>query len=82
MSITMTALQYNILPSFKQLSLVWSKGVYLAKRIEDHFSVMLYQLQSFYVEVYYDNQEGEVEKIYSFNETDNLEPYLPKLNIT
>ena len=75
----MTVIQFNILPSFKQLSLLWSKGVYLAKRIENNFSVMLYQMQSFYVEVYYDEAETEVERIYTFNNTKDLEPYLPEI---
>lgn len=72
----MTLVQFNILPSFTQLSLLWRKGVYVAKRIEDHFSVMLYQLQSFYVEVYYDENETEVEKIYGFSDTEELSQYL------
>ena len=77
----MTVIQYNILPSFKQLALVWSKGVFIAKRFESDFLVMLYQIQSFYVEVYYSRFDNDVEKIYPFNNTDQLEPYLDKLDL-
>ena len=64
-----------------QLSYTCQLGVNISKRAEDDCIVVLYQLNNFYVEVYYKKSTFEIIKIISFHSTVLLEPYLKKMNI-
>ena len=51
-------------------------------RDEGKFKVLLYQLSSFYVEVYYHKEHKEIKKLLPFEDTDLLAPYLNKIDIS
>gem|GEM_PF-933555 len=71
---------------FKMLSLpvqahiVCEQGVLLCERLEDQYLVALYQVEAFYVEVYYRQPDQEIERFRSFHSTDLLEPYLSQIH--
>ena len=64
-----------------QLSYTCQLGVNVSKRAENDCIVVLYQLSTFYVEVYYKRSSFEIIKIISFHSTVLLDPYLKKINI-
>ena len=63
-------------------SLVLQDGVYLATRRQDGFTVLLFAVHSFYVEVYCDLDEAMVGYIRAFSSVDELAPYLSMMDIS
>jgi hypothetical protein len=72
--------KYETKQTKKQLIL--DHGVYIANRIKDQYILLLYQLDSFYAEVYYDYEEKEIGYIRTFHSTDELKPYLRNIDIS
>lgn len=78
----MTLYEFNLLPKEDQRPTLWMEADFVVDRMEGKFTVFLYQLYSFYVEVWYDGNENEIYKTRSFSSTAQLEPYLNKIDIT
>ena len=76
----MTLAQFNQLDYAEKL-LACNDGVCVGGRDEGKFSVLLYQLCAFYVEVYYHKKYSYVSALDGFDDTDRLEPYLRKISI-
>ena len=57
----------------------WDKGIYLASRTKNNYSINLYHLDKFFVEVYYNPEMNYLEKIRSFKSKKCLEVYLDKI---
>jgi hypothetical protein len=72
---------YEALPEAEQLELIQLDGVYIGKRWEKKFSILLYQLEDFYVEVIYRKYRCYVSSIRCFRSTMLLEPYLEQVDI-
>ncbi len=72
---------------FKTLSLPWQAhiicecGVRLAERSDQQVFVELYQIDSFYAEVHYQQSDNEIIKIVSFQDIDYLEPYISTISL-
>ena len=77
----MNMYKFNCLDEVRQIELLWSAGVLIGSRQEGFHKILLYQIDSFYVEVYYQYFQGKMVKIKSFSETDSLDPYLKCINI-
>jgi hypothetical protein len=77
----MTPYQFKALKQQEQYQMVWDKGVYLTNRIVDNNRFILYQIDSFYVEVQYNSSENKIISLKSFLSTTLLEPYLNKMKI-
>ena len=73
--------QFNCMDEVRQIELLWSAGVLVGSRQEGFYKILLYQIDSFYVEVFYQYFQGKMVKVVSFNDTDQLEPYLNSINI-
>lgn len=73
---------FNTLSKQDQQNNLLREGIFLAEREDGPFRIMLYQLDSFYVEVYFFNLYNKVAFLQSFTDTDALEPYLEQLNVT
>lgn len=67
------------LPS--QAYIIYRRGVYLSERSEDDLFVALYQVNDFYVEIYYRLNNSEIVKFISFHGDVLLEPYLNKIQL-
>ncbi len=78
----MTLYQFNVLSEDEKAAVLWRKGDFVGERKENNFSISLYQVQSFYVEVFYSGKENKISRLRSFSSTDQLEPYLRKINIS
>ena len=74
--------QFNVLIESEKTAIVWNEGHFVGDRKENNFSIMLYQVRSFYVELYYSGQENKISKLRSFSSTEQLEPYLRNINIS
>ena len=77
----MTLHHFNALDQDKQRWWVLERGVYLSNRKTDDFTVFLFQLDGFYIEIFFHNENDEVYLIKSFANTDELEPYLEEINL-
>lgn len=78
----MTLQHYNAMDQEKQRLWVLHKGVYLCARKTRDFTVFLFALDGFYIEVYFYNANDLIFLIKSFDDTDELEPYLQEINLT
>ncbi len=75
--------RYTRLPLQMKADLLWSTGEYLAEKKKGAFKVKLYDLNCFYVEVYYYNHIDDIAKIEAFkNNNEKLESYLDSIDIS
>lgn len=51
------------------------------ERIAEH-KILLYQIDGFYVEVYYNKEHNDIRKFRSFSSTNQLDPYLGQIDLT
>ena len=77
----MTLYKFNVLTENEKTAIVWSKGDFVIERKENNFNILLYQVQSFYVEVFYSGNKNKISRLRSFSSTDQLKPYLGKIDV-
>lgn len=78
----MTFEQFQALPKDIQRNVVKHFGVFLFGRSGVGVNVMLYQVEGFYVEIYFDEKMSESIHIRGFEDTKHLEPYLRKIDVS
>jgi hypothetical protein len=78
----MTIDHFQALSPQTQKDLTVYKGVPLAKKQTQDYSTVLYDVNGFYVELYYPPQEDRVVWVNSFETTDELEFYLEDIDVT
>lgn len=78
----MNLLQFRALPKDKQAQFTKQKGVYLFCRTTKYALVKLYQVDCFYVELYYDKKMAFISIVNSFDTTERLQPYLQLLDVS
>lgn len=76
----MTLYQFISLDEMEQQEAIW-EGVLIADREDEEHKIFLYQIDSFYVEVFRPKEYNVVRKFVPFSSTDKLEPYLEKIKI-
>jgi hypothetical protein len=77
----MTINEFNSLDELKQYETVWKYGVTVGDRVDGQQKIFLWQLFSFYVELYYDDEYNVLLKLKSFNNTEKLDIYLTRYNL-
>ncbi|MCU7551452.1 hypothetical protein OCK74_20190 [Chitinophagaceae bacterium LB-8] len=77
----MTFQSFNLLNQAQQQKLLLKRGSFLDERTLGPYHIMLYQLSSFYVEVYFITSSGKSAFFRSFQATDGLQPYLDKIDL-
>ena len=78
----MKMLDFQSLSSTDQLDHLYRKGVYIGKRKKKNGSiVLLYQLDSFYVEVVYKKYRYFIESLRLTESTKILDPYLEQIEV-
>lgn len=77
----MTLEQFDTLSKSEQQEQLLNHGIFLAERQDGPFRVMLYQLDSFYVEVYFFSRYNKVAFFLGFDTTEALQPYLEEIDI-
>ena len=73
--------EFENLPESDQLALIQEDGVYVGKLWKRKYSILLYQVDDFYVEVVYKKYRCYVSSIRCFRSTLLLEPYLEQVDI-
>jgi hypothetical protein len=77
----MTLDHFNKLDDIKQEEILIEEGVLIADRVYRGFKILLFQVNKFYVEAYYNLYYNVVQGVHSFENTDHLDPYLKKISI-
>ena len=77
----MTLQHFNSLNEHIQYRNLLLNGVCLTDRDVDDICVLLFQLDQFYVEVFFDKHSDEILRSRSFENIDELQPYLEKINV-
>jgi hypothetical protein len=77
----MTFNQFKSLSPYKQYELLVKKGVMVGDRVSTAYKFLLYQIDSFYVEVKSNLFESRIESIKCFFDTKELEPYLGEISL-
>jgi hypothetical protein len=78
----MTLHQFKLLSEDEQAGAIWQYGVLLDTRLQDVYDVLLYTIDCFYVEVYYDLEQNKIDCFESFSSLDGLDLYIQKLDIS
>jgi hypothetical protein len=78
----MTLLQFAVLEKQEQINVIKSEGTFLFIRQEAGIDIVLYQIKSFYAEVYFEAQNKKNFRIKSFDDTAALDEYLKEINIS
>ena len=77
----MTLFEFQLLPETEQVSILYECGVYIGKRKEKKRSTLLFQLDSFYVEVYYSSYRRYISRLHCSQSTVLLDPYLEQIDV-
>jgi hypothetical protein len=78
----MTLDEFAGLNETRQDETLLERGTYLADRLYKNFSIFLYQLDSFYVEVYHNLRFDILQGMRCFEDDDALQPYLDRIDIS
>jgi hypothetical protein len=74
--------RFNALNQHNQQKTLLSQGVYIADRTTDDSQALLFALNGFFVEVTYNKEEDEIMNVNSFENTDDLAPYLHDIKLS
>ncbi|MGZ3849314.1 MAG: hypothetical protein ACXVMS_07355 [Flavisolibacter sp.] len=66
----------------KKKQLLFQHGIFLDQRPQEEFIIMLFQIDAFYVEVYFDREEREIGYMRAFSELDLSSPYLQRIDLS
>ena len=78
----MTLDKFKLLSEDQQTEVIWSDGAFVAERQEADSVILLYQLYSFYVEIWCVGAAHKFKIHRSFGSTKQLKPYLEKIDIS
>lgn len=73
---------FNTLHKKAQQEILLAQGMFLTERTDGPFRIMLYQLESFYVEVHFINLYNKVAFFSAFDGLEALEPYLETIDVS
>jgi hypothetical protein len=72
---------FRLLSKKEQFELLSQHGVYVGKRKEDEMTTVLYQLDTYYVEIFYKQYRKYVSHVRFFTTTDEIQPYLEQIDV-
>ena len=74
--------EFNRLDKDRQAQTLKDYGVLIEERLEKEDQVLVYQMQTFYAEVYYHKGYKIIKKLRSFTNSDNVFPYVKHTDFT
>ncbi|GAC1419534.1 MAG: hypothetical protein NVS1B13_21300 [Flavisolibacter sp.] len=77
----MKMLEFKIMDQSDQINLLYKEGTYIGKRKKNNQDLVLYQLDSFYIEITYIEYRRFIQKIRCFSSTSLIDPYLEQINL-
>jgi hypothetical protein len=78
----MTLQDFDLLDPVAKLFVIADRSVFLARRTDDAFRVSLYQLDGFYIEIYFHAKELMYKQVRCFADIDELDKYLDSIDIS
>lgn len=78
----MTVAEFCYLDDMKQAETLLEHGIFLTERLYKNFTIFLYQIDSFYVEVYHNLRYNMMQGMRGFEDVDALVPYLDSIDIS
>jgi hypothetical protein len=78
----MTVSEFSQLDECKQAEILLDHGTFLVERPYKNFTIFLYQVNHFYVEVYHNIRYNVMQGMRSFEDDETLEPYLEEIDIS
>ena len=78
----MTLQHFNTLCTYQQYRYIIVDGSFLIQRKTKDADILLFQLGQQYVEFYFNEEGNEIIKSRSFEDTDELFPYLSHINVS
>ena len=76
----MTEDQFKVFSEDSQSNIIHQRGVLISVRRTEEYKVLLYQIDGFYVEVFYHPTDHFI-RIESFSGTEKLSPYLNGISL-
>jgi len=73
--------EFQFLSCEEQLSILYQQGVYIGKKKADQFSKLLFQLESFYVEITYVSYRLSIHEMRFSESTLILDPYIEQIDV-
>lgn len=73
--------EFQSLSQKEQISILYQQGIYIGKKKAGTFIVLLYQLDSFYIEIAYASYRRSIRTIKYSDNTSILDPYLEQIQI-
>lgn len=77
----MNLYSFKLLDENQQAEALWDKGVHLGERFDGEHNTLIYQIEGFYVEVFYHPIHNSIKRLRSFRSTGQLRPYLEQIYI-
>jgi len=74
--------EFKVLQITDQMHAIETKGVFLDRRSEGPYSIALFQIDGFYVELFFNAIRLIYKKIRIFENTALLNPYINEMDIT
>ncbi len=74
--------QFNDLVEVEQYEEVWEYGVLVGYRIESAYKIILYEVFTFYIELYYHTEHNALKLFRSYSSIECLDSYLNQFDLT
>lgn len=78
----MTLYQFKALELNEQTQATWDFGEQVAIRMTAKYKILLWVVEDFYVEIFYNYIDNQIERTRSFRNPDLTEPYLDQVDIS
>ena len=73
--------EFRTLDEMEKKEAIW-EGTHIGTRYDEHHSILLFQIDSFYVEVFYHRQLQVIRRYIPFTSIKHLAPYVRQIDIS
>jgi hypothetical protein len=77
----MTVYEFELLPLEEQIHMLYKQSVYIGKKKGKQFTRLLFQLESFYVEIVYSRYRQLIHQMHYSDSTEILDTYLWQIQV-
>jgi hypothetical protein len=77
----MTSYDFRLLSHQQQVEKLYHDGVFIGKQMNGSRTIVLYQLDSFYVEIIYTKYRYFINSLRIYRSISKLDPYLDEINV-
>lgn len=78
----MTLCEYYHLNQTEQFETLYDHGIHISDRADSEYCIILFQLDNFYVELYFHIEDNVLKKLISFSNIDYIAPYLEQIDLS